>query len=61
MVPEKMQVRIYGDTAIAIIDLRTRDRAPDGTVMESRGRATKVFLRRDGAWYLAQLSAMPLN
>lgn len=61
MVPEKIDVRVYGDTAIVIIDLRTRNQAPDGSVTESRGRPTKVFLRRNGVWYLAQLSGMPLK
>ena len=61
MVPEKMDVRVYGDTAIVIIELRTRDRTPNGHVVEASWRATKVFLRRNGAWYLAQLSGMPLK
>ena len=61
MIPEKMQTRIYGDSAVMIIDLLTRNRAPDGTVTESRGRATKVFVRRNGRWYLAQLTASPLT
>jgi ketosteroid isomerase-like protein len=56
MIPEKVQVRIFGDTAIAIIDLATRHRAPDGTISESHGRPTKVFVRRNGRWYLAQLT-----
>lgn len=61
MLPEKMDVRVYGDTAIVIIELRTRNQTPDGRITESRGRPTKVFLRRNGMWYLAQLSAMPLK
>jgi ketosteroid isomerase-like protein len=59
MIPEVMRTRIYGDTAVVIIDLSTRDRAPDGRVIEQRGRATKVFVRRNGRWYLAQLSGSP--
>jgi ketosteroid isomerase-like protein len=61
MTPEKMQTRIYGKTAVVIIDLLTRDRTPDGTITENRGRATKVFVRRNGRWYLAQLSGAPLQ
>jgi ketosteroid isomerase-like protein len=61
MLPEKVDVRVYGDTAIVIIELRTRDRTPDGRVVEARDRATKVFLRHKGVWYLAQLSATPLH
>jgi ketosteroid isomerase-like protein len=30
MVPEQMDVRIYGDTAVTIIQLRFREQAPDG-------------------------------
>src|SRR5260221_3314200 len=30
MVPERMDVRIYGETAIVIIRLRSREQTPDG-------------------------------
>ena len=59
MIPEKIQTRIYGETAVVIIDLLTRDRKPNGTITENRDRATKVFVRRNGRWYLAQLSGSP--
>lgn len=61
MVPEQMDVRIYGDTAIAIIQVRSRLQTPDGHTIDIRGRATKVFIRRDGKWLLAQLTALPLE
>lgn len=46
MVPEQMDLRIYGDTAIAILLVRSREHTPDGQSMEHRGRGTKVFVRR---------------
>jgi len=61
MVPERMDVRIYDDTAVMIIQLRFRDQAPDGKITDGLGRATKVFVRRHGQWYLAQLVGSPLN
>jgi len=61
MVPEQMDVRIYGDTAIMIIQLRSREQTPDGHAIDHRGRATKVFVRRNSKWFLAQLTGSPLN
>ncbi len=58
-VPEKMQTRIYGDTAVVIIDLTTQIRGADGGIKESHGRATKVFVRQHGQWYLVQLTGNP--
>jgi len=60
MVPEQMDVRIYGDTAIMIIQVRLREQAPDGHEIDHRGRAAKMFIRRNGKWLLAQLTASPL-
>ena len=59
MAPEQMDVRIYGDTAVMIIQLRFREQAADGTTTDKLGRATKVFVRRHGEWYLAQLVGCP--
>jgi len=56
--PAKMDIRIYGETAIAIIELRTRVQTPDGHTIDSRGRATKVFVGRDGKWFSRNL---PVN
>lgn len=61
MVPEKVDVRIYGDTAIVIIELRYRERTADEHVIDLRGRATKMFIRRNGRWFLAQLTGLPLQ
>jgi ketosteroid isomerase-like protein len=61
MVPEQMDVRIYGDTAVMIIQLRFREQGPDGKTTDKLGRPTKVFVRRNGRWYLAQLVGSPLN
>ena len=61
MVPEKVDVRIYGDTAIVIIQLRYRERTADEHVIDLRGRATKMFIRRNGRWFLAQLTGLPLQ
>ena len=61
MAPEQMDVRIYCDAAVMIIQLRFREQAPDGKTTEKLGRATKVFVRRHAQWYLAQLVGSPLN
>jgi len=61
MVPEQMDVRIYGDAAVMIIQLRFREQTPDGHETDQRGRPTKLFIRRDGRWFLAQLTASPLK
>jgi ketosteroid isomerase-like protein len=61
MVPEEIDVRVYGNTAVTIIHLRTRLQDGDGKITEQAGVPTKVFVRRNGRWYLAQLSGMPLK
>ena len=61
MVPEQMDVRIYGDTAIMVIQLRSSEQTPDGRSIDHRGRPTKVFVRRNGKWFLAQLTSSPLK
>jgi len=61
MVPEQIDVRIYGDAAIAIIQLRWRDRTFDGHTIDGQGRAVKLFIRRNGKWFLAQLTGSPLK
>ena len=60
MVPEQIDIRIYGETAIAIIQVRSREQTHDGHTIEGRGRGTKVFIRRNGKWFLAQLPGLPL-
>ncbi len=44
MVPEQMDVRIYGDTAIMIIQLRSREQTPDGHTIDHRGRPERKCL-----------------
>jgi ketosteroid isomerase-like protein len=61
MVPEQIDIRIYADTAIAIIQVRSREQTRDGHTIEGRGRGTKVFIRRNGKWFLAQLTGLPLE
>jgi hypothetical protein len=61
MVPERMDVRIYGETAIVIIRLRSREQTADGHTIDHRGCATKAFVRRNGKWFLAQLTGSPLK
>ena len=61
MVPERMDVRIYGETAIVIIRLRSREQTPDGHTIDHRGCATKAFVWRNGKWFLAQLTGSPLK
>jgi ketosteroid isomerase-like protein len=61
MVPERMDVRVYGDTAVALIHLRTRSQDADGKIVEHLGMPTKIFVRRNGKWYLAQLTGTPLK
>ena len=56
-----MDVRIYGDTAVMIIQFRFREQASDGITTDKLGRPTEVFVRRHGQWYLAQLVGSPLN
>lgn len=60
MTPHDLDVRVYGNTAIlrAILDLETKA----GDVVTKRTSIiTKVFLRRDGKWYMASLQGTPLQ
>jgi hypothetical protein len=56
MEPAELDVRIYGDTAILTGRLTVTSRA--GTVRVSRFR--KVFIRRDGRWFLVSLQGVTL-
>lgn len=60
MKPHDLSVRVYGNTAIlnGKLDVETRK---DGTVTTSSSYFTKVFIRRDGRWYLANLQGTPLS
>lgn len=52
MIPEDLEVRLYGDTAILtgslILTTRQQNR-----VRERHSRLTEVFIRRSGFWFLA--------
>lgn len=59
MKPHDLSVRVYGNTAIlrAILDLETK--TDNGTTKRS-SIITKVFIRRDGKWYMASLQGTTL-
>jgi ketosteroid isomerase-like protein len=59
MTPHDLGVRVYGNTAIlrAILDLETKTN--NGTTKRS-SIITKVFIRRDGKWYMASLQGTAL-
>ena len=43
------KIRIHGDTAVVVSDLKTAGRNPKGEFKENR-RATSVWVKRDGRW-----------
>src|SRR5215467_1327859 len=57
MIPHDLHIRIYGNTAIlrGILD----DVSDDGKKIS--GLFTKVFIRRNGKWFLASLQATSLQ
>lgn len=54
MNPQDLTVRVYGNTAIlnARLDLETKK---DDVVTRRSSLITKVFIKRDGNWYLSSL------
>jgi hypothetical protein len=52
MIPEEMEVRLYGDTAILTAHLTLTARQ-DNPVRERHARMTEVFIQRNGTWFLA--------
>ncbi|HEX3322471.1 MAG TPA: nuclear transport factor 2 family protein [Terriglobales bacterium] len=52
MIPEEMEVSVYGDTAILTGNLTITARK-DNKIRERHSRLTDVFIRRGGAWYLS--------
>ena len=44
------EVQVYGSTAIIYTTYSYELEAPDGKRHTSAGRATEIFVRRDGAW-----------
>lgn len=62
MTPHDLEVRIYGDAAIlnGTLDVETKN---GDDVIKKSSLFTKVFIRRDGKWYLASLqgTAVPVK
>ena len=59
MTPSEMQVRIYGDTAVMNFKLTT-GRMVNDELRKKVTRATKVFIRRNGRWYMVNNQGTPL-
>ena len=60
MFPRDLKVRVYGNTAIlnGTLDM---ERTVEDTITKTSALFTKVFIRRDGKWYLASLQGTPGN
>ena len=59
LVPEAMEVRVYGDAAILTLKLTIQVQSGEG--VEARfSRVTKTFVRRAGRWYLASMAGTAL-
>ena len=59
MTPTDLQVRIYGDTAVMNFVLKL-ERTTNGRRETATARATKVFIRRGGQWYMVNNQGTPL-
>ena len=57
MTPHDLNVRVYGSTAIlrAILDIENKDRTKRTSII------TKVFIKRDGKWYMASMQGTSLQ
>jgi ketosteroid isomerase-like protein len=60
MMPHDLKVRVYGNTAILNGSLDVEKKSGESTIKTS-SLFTKVFIKRDGKWYLASLQGTPLN
>jgi ketosteroid isomerase-like protein len=58
MIPEDVEVRLYGDTAILTGKLIVTARQ-ENKVRERHSRFTEVFIRRNGHWFLAASQTTP--
>lgn len=58
MIPEEIEVRIYGDTAISTGKLTLTARQ-ENKVRERHSRFTDVFIRRNGQWFLVATQTTP--
>jgi hypothetical protein len=59
VVPDSVQVRIYGNTGVLTAVLTGRRTAGDAVTF--RSRILKVFVRRDGRWYMVGMQGTPLS
>jgi ketosteroid isomerase-like protein len=59
MTPRDLKVRIYGNTAIlqGILDLETKS---VDVISKRTSIITKIFIKRDGKWYMASLQGTSL-
>lgn len=60
MIPRDLNVRVYGNTAIlnGTLDI---EKTVNNTITKTSALFTKVFIRKDGKWYLASLQGTPLG
>ena len=58
MNPHDLTVRVYGNTAIlnGMLDIETKN---GDAITRTSSVFTKVFIRKDGKWYLASLQGTP--
>lgn len=59
MEPTDLDVKVYGDTAILTGLLKLKPRAGASPAAPRVNRFRKVFIRRDGHWYLVSLQGVP--
>jgi ketosteroid isomerase-like protein len=59
--PSEIQVRVYGDTAVALYLVTWRARVLGKEIEEGKTRTMRVFVRRDGRWQCvaAQFTRLP--
>ena len=60
LVPDDMEVRVYGDTAIVTGRSTARGQDQHGTMDEQR-RWTRVLVRRDGRWQFVHFQGTPIT
>ena len=57
-VPDSIEVRVYGDVGVLHAILTGRNRDTGATTF--RSRILKVFVRREGRWFLVAMQGTPL-
>ena len=60
LVPDEMEVRVYGDTAIVTGRSTAKGKDQYGKMDEQR-RWTRVLVRRDGRWQFVHFQATPIT